>query len=689
MKLVIVESPTKAKTISKFLGKEYKIDSSYGHVRDLPKSKLGVDIEHNFAPQYVVFRANQKRLTALRKSAEKASEVYYATDEDREGEAIAWHLAEMFKLPEDKQKRIAFHEITKEAVEEALEHPRQLDLNLVDAQQARRVLDRLVGYKLSPFLWNKVAKGLSAGRVQSVAVRLIVEREREIQDFQQEEYWSVEADFKTDKEEIFHAKLHKTGGKVIDKMEIKSKDEAEKILAALNSAAYQIDSVEKKESKKHPLPPFSTSTLQQEANRRLGFSAKLTMMVAQQLYEGVPIGSDGHVGLITYMRTDSLNLSERFLSEAASYIKDSFGKEYAADTFRRFKTKSKGAQEAHEAIRPTHVSYAPESIKEHLDARQYKLYNLIWARAVASQMAEAVVAGTTVDVGNNKTDDIFRATGQTIKFAGWLKVYPGASAEVILPALREKEKLTLEKLEPLQHFTQPPARYSDATLVKALEEKGIGRPSTYAPTIATVINRGYVAREERRLKPTDIAFLVNDLLVEHFPKIVDYTFTAKMEGDLDAIAEGELAWQPVIKDFFEPFNENLQVKYQELNKKDIVNEETNEVCEKCGRPMVIKTGRYGRFLACTGYPECKNTKQLNSDGEKEPDEVIDEVCPKCGKPMVVKHGRYGKFIACSDYPTCKTTKQILKPTGVKCPKRGTGDIVERRGKRKTFYGCSR
>ena len=689
MNLVIVESPTKAKTITKFLGKDFKIDSSYGHVRDLPKKKLGVDIENNFQPQYVVFRVNQKRLNALKKDAEKADLIYYATDEDREGEAIAWHLSEIFQLPEDKQKRIVFHEITKEAIKEALKNPRTIDMNLVAAQQARRILDRLVGYKLSPFLWKKVVKGLSAGRVQSVAVRLIVEREREIEAFQKEEYWTIEADFKKPQAGQFHSKLYKADGQVLAKLAIKSETAAKKFLNNLAGVNYQVARIEKKETKKNPLPPFQTSTLQQEANRRLGFSAKQTMMIAQQLYEGIKLGGGDQVGLITYMRTDSLNLADNFLTVVNQFIKNNFGGDYCLIAPRRFKTKSKGAQEAHEAIRPTDVNRQPEEIKEYLSNQQFKLYDLIWRRAVASQMTEAVLANTTVDIANDKNDYLFRATGQIIKFAGFLQVYPTNSQEVVLPDLEKGEKLELLKIEPSQHFTQPPARYSDATLVKALEEKGIGRPSTYAPIIATIIERRYVVREEKRLKPSDIALLVNDLLIEHFPKIVDYDFTARMEGELDEIAAGKLKWQPVIAEFYNPFDENLKNKYEEINKKDLVEEATDEVCEKCGKPMVIKLGRFGKFLACTGFPQCKNTKPLNSDGEPAEEEKLDEKCPNCGQPMIYKHGRYGKFIACSNYPECKTTKQILNTIGLKCPECQEGEVVRRRGKRGFFYGCSR
>ena len=692
MNLVIVESPTKAKTISKFLGKNFQIKSSFGHLRDLPQKEMGIDIEHDFAPHYVVPRKNQKTVTDLKKSAAKAKLIYFASDEDREGEAIAWHLAQILKPTPEKTRRIAFHEITKDAILKALENPRDIDLNMVDAQQARRVLDRLVGYELSPFLWRKVAKGLSAGRVQSVAVRLIVEREREIQKFVAEEYWSIEGEFKKpDGTENFLAKLNKINNQVLDKFAIKSKEEAEKILKDLDSRAYHITNIEEKETKRTSPPPFITSTLQQDANRRLGFSAKQTMMIAQQLYEGVDLGEEGSIGLITYMRTDSVNLSEKFLAEARTFIKKSFGEKYLPAASRRFSTKSKLAQEAHEAIRPTEAAREPEAIRPYLDDHQYKLYNLIWRRAVASQMADAALLGTTVDIEAEKSGAknlyTFRANGLTIKFDGFLKIY-GGSQETILPILKTNESLELLKLNPDQHFTEPPARFSDASLVKALEEYGIGRPSTYAPTISTIIERGYVERiEARRLRPTEIAFTVNDLLVEHFPQIVDFKFTARMEDDLDEIAEGKKKWVPVIKEFFMPFKDNLDQKYKEVAKAE---ETTTEICEKCGSPMVIKTGRYGKFLACSGFPKCRNIKSLGTpDGGPPEPETTNEVCDKCGAPMVIKHGRFGKFLSCSKYPECKNMKPLLKSTGVACPECGKGEIVERRSKKgKTFYSCN-
>jgi DNA topoisomerase-1 len=688
--LIIVESPTKAKTLTKFLGKDYKITSSMGHIRDLPKSKIGVDIENNFEPTYVIPPTKKKIISELKKLASKSDTIYFASDEDREGEAISWHLLTALDVPKEKTKRIAFHEITKDAILEALKNPREIDQNMVDAQQARRILDRLVGYKLSPLLWQKISFGLSAGRVQSVAVRLVVEREREREAFKVDEYWSIDATFskEKDKEIVFEAKLIKVNNKKLEKLEIKNEAEAKAILDTLNNAKYKVVAITKKESKKNPPAPYTTSTLQQDANRKLGFSAKQTMMVAQQLYEGVELGEEGHTGLITYMRTDSLNLSDKFLTEAGQYITKSFGANYHEQ--RKFKTKSKGAQEAHEAIRPTEVGKSPESIQAHLDPKQYRLYNLIWQRSVASQMAEAVVENTSVDINNDNDKYTFRATGSIIKFEGYLKVYSNIERDKLLPELNQDEPLDLESLKPVQHFTEPPARYSDATLIKALEEHGIGRPSTYAPTLNTIQVRNYVERDEnKRYKPTDIGITVNDLLVEHFPKIVDYEFTAKVEEEFDHIAEGKLKWVPMIKAFYEPFAKNLEEKSKTLDKKKLTEEKTDEKCEKCGSEMVIKMGRFGKFLACTKYPECKTTKNISKTGEIEEKEVIEDICETCGKPMEMKRGRFGKFIACTDYPKCKTTKQIQKLTGVKCPKCGKGDIVEKRSKKgRNFFACN-
>ena len=687
MQLVIVESPTKAKTISKFLPKEYTVESSYGHVRDLPAKNMGIDIENNFEPEYEVGEKAEKQVAKLKKLAKASTKILFATDEDREGEAIAWHLREILK-PKDYQ-RITFHEITKKAIEASLEHPRDIDLHLVDAQQARRVLDRLVGYELSPFLWKKVAKGLSAGRVQSVVVRLIVEREREIEKFNKEEYWTIDATFDSHGSK-FEAKLHALDGATIKKFDVNNEAQAKALVDALKSADYKIAKVELKESSKKPPEPFRTSTLQQAANNRLNFSAKETMMLAQQLYEGVEIGGKGRVGLITYMRTDSLNLSADFLTACHGYIAQNFGAAYALEKPRVFKTKNKGAQEAHEAIRPTHAELSPDDVRQYLDDRQFKLYDLIWRRTMGGQMPEAIMSSTTVDIDSADKKYTFRATGQTIKFDGFLKVYQTDTKETILPVMKENEAVALDKVDPNQHFTEPPARYTEASLIKILEEYGIGRPSTYAPTLATVIERNYVTKEEKKLKPTEMGILVNDILVEHFSQIVNYEFTADIEKDFDKIADGKKEWRPMIKKFYVPFHANLKAKDKELTKKALTETTSEEVCDKCRKPMVVKVGRFGRFLACTGYPECKNTKKL-AGGEDKPQvlELVEEVCPDCGAQLAQRHGRFGAFLGCSNYPNCKYIKKTTQSTGVKCPQCGEGDIVSRRSKSKRiFFACN-
>jgi DNA topoisomerase-1 len=693
MDLIIVESPTKAKTISKFLNGKYRVESSFGHIRDLPSRELGVDLENEFTPKYVIPTKAKKTVSALKSAATKASEVILASDEDREGEAIAWHLAQALKLDDHKAKRIVFHEITKDAIEEALKHPRQIDLNMVDAQQARRVLDRLVGYKLSPFLWKKVAKGLSAGRVQSVATRIIIEREKEINAFQKEDYWTISADLNKAGKDNFRADLLKIKGKSFDKLSIKEAD-AEKIKTDLEACSYIISKVEKKKVSKAPSAPFTTSTLQQAANRHLGYSAKQTMTVAQKLYEK---------GFITYMRTDSLNLSPKFITEAKDWIIENLGKEYYSGG-RNFKNKSKNAQEAHEAIRPTEAAVSPENLKAQLENTEEKLYRLIWQRSVASQMSAASLEATVIDTeATSKQENyLLRANGQTISFPGYLKVWPEKTKEQLLPALNEGEVLNLEKIISEAHSTNPPARYSDAGLVKEMEKHGVGRPSTYAPTIATIIARNYVERDEnKRLKPTEIAFVVTDLLIAHFPKIVDYQFTAQMENNLDEIAEGQRKWQPVIGEFYDEFSKNLENKYQEINKSDIMPEEqSNEVCDKCGAKMLIKTGRYGKFLACSAFPECRNIKKLGggTDADKPADPKIlelekkyaGEVCDKCGAAMKVRTGKYGPFLACSAYPKCKNIKNIGSGSGkeVECPICHEGKIVKKFSRRGAFYACS-
>lgn len=695
MNLVIVESPTKAKTITKFLGSEYKIESSFGHIRDLPKSTMGIDVENNFEPTYIIPDDKEKNINNLKKLAAKAENIILATDEDREGEAIAWHLAEALEIPEEKRSRIAFHEITKSAILDALKHPRKIDMEMVNAQQARRILDRLVGYELSPFLWKKVARGLSAGRVQSVAVRLVVEREREIKAFIVDEYWTIDALLENDNKEQILTRLNKINGKTADKLEIKTQEDSEKILEELAKAQYEIANIEKKKSIKNAPKPFTTSTLQQGANRSLGYSAKQTMMLAQKLYEA------GH---ITYMRTDSLNLSEKFLSEAQAYLKTNVGEKYSLVQPRKFITKSKGAQEAHEAIRPTDPNHTPDTLT--LEPKQQKLYQLIWQRTLASQMPEAIFDATTIDVEAKGTPYEFRASGQVMQFDGYLKIYPEKSKELDLPKVEAHEILKLNELKPEQHFTKPPARYSDAGLVKKMEEYGIGRPSTYAPTIATIEARNYVARDDnKKLEPTDIAFVVTDLLINHFDQVINYRFTAQMEHDLDRISEGKIEWQPVIKDFYNPFHRNLLEKSDSLTKDEISPaEESEEICEKCNSKMIVKTGRYGRFLACSNYPKCKNIKGLDkkpgtaaspevSEKIKEMQEQYkDEKCEKCGEPMAVKTGRYGPFLACTGYPKCKNIKNTgggNNGTGVTCPKCGTGEIVAKKSPRGIFYACNK
>ena len=652
MKLIIVESPTKARTISQFLGGDFKIESSYGHVRDLPEKKLGIDLEKNFEPQYTILPKAKKRVAELKSEAKKSEKVILATDEDREGEAISWHLVQALGLP--KTERIVFHEITKSAIEKALKNPREIDMQMVDAQQARRILDRLVGYKLSPFLWKKIARGLSAGRVQSVAVRLVAEREKEILSFKTEEFWTISALLSPyggspiggqAQNSDFLASLIKIGEKRLEKFGVKTSNEAEKIISDLNGANYSVEKVIKKEITRQPLPPFTTSTLQQTAFSRFGFGAKQTMVIAQQLYE---------TGLITYMRTDSLNLSRESLLAAREKIEKMFGSNYLELSPRIYKTKSKLAQEAHEAIRPTSPGTEPKQLMAELVTQQFKLYDLIWKRFMATQMKTAIFDATSVDIiASNHT---FRANGNTLRFDGFLRVYPMKTTETELPALLEKENLKLKELKPEQHFTEPPARYNEASLIKALEEHGIGRPSTYAPTMATIQTRRYVLKDEqKRLKLTDIGTLVNDILVEHFPEIVDIEFTARMEEKLDDIASGKKKWQPVIKEFWIPFKENLDKKSEELNKKEITMEKTELKCPRCGKDLVIRMGRYGKFYACSGFPNCKYTAPIENieNKEKEPQTDLGP-CTKCETGRIVrrrtKKGR--TFWGCSNWPKC-------------------------------------
>lgn len=694
--LVIVESPTKAKTISRFLGKDYDVQASFGHVRDLPKSKMGIDTKGDFEPTYTIPVKAKQVIADLKAKSDKASSVILATDEDREGEAIAWHLISALKL-KGEAKRIVFHEITKTAIDEALQHPRGLDLNLVDAQQARRVLDRLVGYELSPFIWKKVRYGLSAGRVQSVAMRLIVEREREIEKFIQEEYWSIDASFSKDKIE-FGAKLNKIDNNSVGKFDINSDKSASEVVADLKDTKYTVEEVTKKEVNRNPAAPFITSTLQQEAARKFGMSAKQTMVIAQQLYEGIKIGEEGHTGLITYMRTDSVNLSELALNQASEVIQSRFGKEFYPGSPRKFNSKSKNAQEAHEAIRPTDLLRHPDDLKPYLDRGQQKIYDIIWKRTVASQMSEAIFDSTAVDIaakGSSKKTYNFRANGQVVKFEGFLKAYSEgldeeeSEIEGQLPDLEKGEDLKLASLTPNQHFTEPPARYSDATLIKALESHGIGRPSTYAPTLSTIQDRGYVEKTDKKYFPTEVGILVNDLLVEHFPQIVDINFTAKMEDDLDEVAEGHIKWQPIIKEFYIPFKKQIDEKTEEVEKQIQVSETP---CPHCGKPMIIKFGRFGKFLACPeGEKITKPMPEEEAQIKALEEKTQGELCPLCSGPMKIHKGRFGFFLGCARYPECKGIKKILTKIGYKCPNCGVGDVVEKkaRGRGQPFYSCSR
>ena len=694
--LVVVESPAKARTISRILGSKYDVKASIGHVRDLPKRDLGIQIEDGFLPKYVVPKEKAKAVKDIRDAAQNAGEVFLATDPDREGEAIAWHLLEAADLDALPMHRVVFHEITPEAVREAFEHPRDIDMKLVDAQQARRILDRLVGYRLSPFLWSKVRRGLSAGRVQSVAVRLVVEREREIQGFTRQEYWTIDTELeKPQVAPSFRARLQGHVGKK-QKIEVPNETEAQRLVALLQSAAYRVLTVQTKTQSRRPAAPFITSTLQQEASRKLGFTTKRTMQIAQQLYEGLSLGPEGEVGLITYMRTDSTTVATSAQQETRAYITDRYGREFLPASARVFAKKVKGAQEAHEAIRPTHVRREPEAIRSFLNNDQFRLYNLIWQRMVASQMADALFDVTTVDIEATPSDGrnplLLRATNTQLQFAGFRQVYiEGRDDDTEedlgtnpLPVLTEADLLRALAFFPEQHFTEPPPRYTEATLIKALEEKGIGRPSTYAPTMSTVQDRGYVEKEGRNLKPSDLGFVVNDLLVEHFPDFVDVGFTAGMEDELDDIAGGERRWQPVVEQYYRPLESALSVAKDAAPKQV---ETTDVKCPECGRPMLIRWGRRGRFLACSGFPECKGTLPLEGE-EQEAPQATDEKCPECDSPMVIKSGRFGRFLACSRYPECKGRKPLAVTTGVRCPKDG-GDLLERRSRRgRTFYGCS-
>jgi DNA topoisomerase I len=758
--LVIVESPAKAKTIEKYLGKGYTVEASLGHVKDLPKSNLGVDVDNDFETEYIVIPGKEKVVAKLKKLAGSAETIYLAPDPDREGEAIAAHLAEELgngskrkrkkKTEEDERfRRVTFNEITKRAVQAAFEHPRDIDQHLVDAQQARRVLDRLVGYQVSPLLWDKVRRGLSAGRVQTVALRLIVEREREIKAFEKKEYWTIDAHLAATKPPAFDARFL---GKGEEKIEIPNGDEAEQIRAALEKAEWTVRSVDRKERRRNAAPPFTTSKLQQDSSRKLRFSVKRTMMIAQRLYEGVDLGDEGSIGLITYMRTDSTRVSNDALSEVREYIKSQYGDPYLPESPNTYKEK-KEAQAAHEAIRPTSAMRHPDQIKQYLKEDEYKVYKLIWQRFVASQITPAVFDQTTVDIDAVSSTEAFwfRVTGSVQKFDGFLKVYRESKdiqdeedEERKLPPLEPGQKLTLRALKPEQHFTEPPPRYNEASLVKELEERGIGRPSTYSAILSTIQERQYVQKLGGKFVPTEIGLVVTDLLVENFPDIFDVQYTARLEEELDEIEEGKEKWTDALGEFYKKFEKDLRyaqkhmenikrmekptdekcercgaplvikwgkhgsfyacstyekddpnscnftkenpINLPDLDSADLQETSQEEYCENCGRVMVLKRGRFGQFMACTGYPDCKTTRRLDQ-GKKVPDIPLDELCPKCGRNLMIRHGRYGEFTSCSGYPDCKYVKQNF--IGVKCPQCKDGELVEKRARKgNTFYGCS-
>ena len=698
-RLVVVESPAKARTVGQILGNKYLVTASMGHVRDLPKSTLGVNTEEDFSPKYLTMKDKRELVKELKAAGANASDIFLATDPDREGEAISWHLQaaagwDKFDKP---PKRVVFHEITKQAVEEAFEHPREIDMQLVNAQQARRILDRLVGYEISPLLWLKVKLGLSAGRVQSVALRMIVDREREIGAFIPQEWWSLEAELHRDTDpndpaNLFTATLHSRKGS--RKLNISDEATARGLEAELQSAVYAVDTVEKKPRRQRPAPPFITSTLQQDAGRKLRFTAQRTMALAQQLYEGLNVGSEGSVGLITYMRTDSVTVAETAVRETRDYIRQRYGKDYTPDKPRAYRTRSKNAQEAHEAIRPTSVGRTPQAMAAFLDRDQLRLYTLIWERMVASQMSDALLEATTVEIDArcaSPSDSVFRfrATGSVLKFPGFRAVYlegrddAADGGENALPELAAGDGLVNQKLEASQHFTQPPPKFTEATLIREMEEKGIGRPSTYAPTIATLVDREYVLREQRRLSPTELGCTVTDLLTERFADVMAPEFTAKMEEDLDSVAQGEQDWVPMLRDFYEPFHQAVNLAEQAFTPS----------CEKCSQPMTMMMGRFGRFLACSGYPECQNTRNMRDTAERPPDEPTDEICEKCERPMVIKTGRYGRFLACTGYNAddnpCDNRRNIVTKSDVPCPKCG-GDLVQRRARKsgRSFWGCA-
>ena len=707
--LVIVESPAKARTVQRFLGSNYVAKASMGHVRDLPKKDMGIEIDdRSFEPTYRVVNGKGKIISDLAKEAKQANTVYLATDPDREGEAISWHLMEAAKIPPSKAKRVVFHEITRDAIAEAFDNPRELDRSLIDAQQARRVLDRIVGYKLSPVLWSKVRRGLSAGRVQSVALRIVVDREAEIDAFVPIEFWTIDATLskrpRRGSESVFKARVHSVKGKR-GRIEIPDQAASDEIVLDIRGSDYTVTDVRVRETRSRPAPPFITSTLQQEAARKLRFSARRTMLVAQQLYEGLSIGDEGDVGLITYMRTDSTNVAAQALQETATLIRRKYGAEYAPSKPRSYTRKVKGAQEAHEAIRPTSVMREPESVRRYLSNDQARLYDLIWKRMVASQMSDALFDSTSVSIGVTGTlsrrEYELRASGSILKFAGFRAVYMEGKDDVDdddadhppIPKLEKGEPLDCLDIDPEQHFTKPPPRFSDASLVKVLEEEGIGRPSTYASIISTLEMRDYVTKEGSRFVPTNLGKVVTGLLVKNFTDVMDVGFTAGMEEKLDDIAEGEQQWTPVIGQFYDPFEQAVEKAMSEAERvpREQLEEPTDEVCEECEHPMVIKSGRFGRFMACTGYPECKNTRPVESPEERAVRELVsedvDELCGKCERRMAVKNSQSGRFLGCSGYPDCKNAKPLR--VGVACEKCGS-DMIERKQKGRNgriFYGC--
>lgn len=670
--LVIVESPSKAKTIGKYLGSSYKVIASVGHIRDLPKSKLGIDIENDFEPNYIPIRGKGDLIKELKKEAKGAKKVYLATDPDREGEAISWHLAYLLGIDANTPCRIVFNEITKDAIKNAVKNPRPIDLRLVDAQQARRVLDRLVGYQISPLLWRKIKRGLSAGRVQSAALKIICDRENQIKAFEPKEYWNINVAFKKGK--TFTAKLAEYKGK---KIAIGSREESDRILSDLAAGRYIASEITKKQRSRKPFAPFTTSSLQQDAANKLGFTTKKTMMVSQQLYEGVEVKGQGTVGLVTYIRTDSVRISAEAKSMAKQYIEDNFGSRYAANNI--YTNKKKDIQDAHEAIRPSRITLDPESIKDSLTKEQYSLYKLIWTRFLASQMAAAVFDGMQVNITNG--DYCLKASGSKLVFDGYQKIYAPNLEEdkdKLLPEIEEGEELKAEKAEGEQKFTEPPARFTEASLVKELEERNIGRPSTYAPIIATILERKYIVREKKVLVPTDLGFVVTGLMEEYFKEIVDAGFTAEMEDKLDDVEAKDLDWKKIIRDFYGPFKEELDIADKAIERVEIPDRPSDEVCEVCGKPMVIKSGRFGDFLACSGYPECKNTKAIVKS--------INVKCPDCGRDIVAKRGRSGKiFYGCSGYPEC-TRAYWYKPTNKKCPE--CGELLLEKHTKTTKYACS-